>query len=1104
VRSYDDLGLGAGLGFRGCNYLTFQSFTTGNCQVAGVSIEVGGQHFNASGNSKFAAPGTAGIGLSINSPIAAVDLKGVDFHRCVTGIKVIDAYSLTIDGATMYEIGRRSTNGTGIDLFSGDAVVAILGLHIDPQMHTANSILTDYGVRIRAAFTGTLHIVAPHIVDMQVGDIVNEGTAAVTNYANMVTASPNMTPAQFDALVGANDVVWVLQPFSTTWATTGDLSAYSGKTIIFMPSGEAMINSTASPILRVGGTDNRFGGKWWIKGTGASVDQIAVEVASGSYRHYWDHFKPENVGIGMQGTKGVIREIVTQAFEPKNVLSYGRRFYSYTNGDEIGLIVDRRIYEQTTDSDADNCIMYSMGPNVGSGGLIGLDHGGGLYYGGKHFIDCWATEALLSASWAANVVTFTTEENHGVPVGGTFVTANNTPSGYDGTWVATSGTTGKTLKAALLVDPGANTVLGSFTDNALRQGIYDNKPASIRLTNVTRRGGTHTSFKFRAGGDVMLVNCKSDDAGTSAAITAQSWSANVLTFTCGTDRGVRVGDYFYVVGSVGTGGGSAAYNGTFLAIAGTTGSTIKATSLTDPGASTTLGTLHSIGHGFHFGPDYQGMAVIDGGQVHESNGNGIRWEAAKAIGLKVKGTEIWNSSYADQAGVWSGYYQDLASSNVHLDSVTSGTGDHWRRASRTITFSGLPIAGETITFNGTAVTFRATASLQNEVTIGADAAATAQNLVDFINANQQSVFTAITATLSGAVVTIMHYPGATYGNAYTLTEAATNVAVSGSPLSAGTGNATQKYGFENIAHGRRNCSVVNCNGNNNITGAFSLNGYGRVIEVTDNLNAALRVTQLGGGPALVVEDSTNPDATPFVIDNAGRVVSGYTAPLAYGGNNTTPRHQIVATLPAENGYGVTLFRSTITDYPTFNFGRARGSTVGTYTAVVVDTVLGGVQWQGADGTGLIPAAEIKALVDGTPGTNDMPGRLVFSTTKDGEAAVTDRWQIGQRGILRALSGSLSRAAPVTKTADFTVADTENWLINNKSGSSCTVTLPAAASYPGREIMLLNYQAQTVISASSNVVPLAGGAAGTAILAATAGKWCTLVSDATNWLIMKAG
>jgi hypothetical protein len=94
-------------------------------------------------------------------------------------------------------------------------------------------------------------------------------------------------------------------------------------------------------------------------------------------------------------------------------------------------------------------------------------------------------------------------------------------------------------------------------------------------------------------------------------------------------------------------------------------------------------------------------------------------------------------------------------------------------------------------------------------------------------------------------------------------------------------------------------------------------------------------------------------------------------------------------------------------------------------------------------------------------------------------------------------------APVTKTANFTVAAGETWLINNKSGSTCTVTLPAAASYVGRYITFQNYQAQFLVSASSNVVPRAGGSAGTAILDDVAGNWATLVSDGTNWVIMQA-
>jgi len=49
----------------------------------------------------------------------------------------------------------------------------------------------------------------------------------------------------------------------------------------------------------------------------------------------------------------------------------------------------------------------------------------------------------------------------------------------------------------------------------------------------------------------------------------------------------------------------------------------------------------------------------------------------------------------------------------------------------------------------------------------------------------------------------------------------------------------------------------------------------------------------------------------------------------------------------------------------------------------------------------------------------------------------------------------------------------------------------------------NLQAQTVVSASSNVVPIGTAVPGTAILPATIGAWATLVSDGTNWVVMQA-
>lgn len=115
--------------------------------------------------------------------------------------------------------------------------------------------------------------------------------------------------------------------------------------------------------------------------------------------------------------------------------------------------------------------------------------------------------------------------------------------------------------------------------------------------------------------------------------------------------------------------------------------------------------------------------------------------------------------------------------------------------------------------------------------------------------------------------------------------------------------------------------------------------------------------------------------------------------------------------------------------------------------------------------------------------------------------------VGQALVFTNTSGQLgyytppiqSAVAPNSQTGtNYAIVSTDNTVIYN--GSGLTLTLPAAsAANAGRRIRLLTITTHTVISATSNVVPCAGGAAGTAILAATAGKWADLESDGVaNW------
>ena len=201
--------------------------------------------------------------------------------------------------------------------------------------------------------------------------------------------------------------------------------------------------------------------------------------------------------------------------------------------------------------------------------------------------------------------------------------------------------------------------------------------------------------------------------------------------------------------------------------------------------------------------------------------------------------------------------------------------------------------------------------------------------------------------------------------------------------------------------------------------------------------------------------------------------------------------------------------------PNITLDASYGDTQNPYAVKTANYVLAGP----TTGAAALPtfralvAADIPALPYGT-GTvtsvsvvsaNGFTGTVATATTTP---AITLTTSI--TGVLKGNGTAISAAvvntdyfapsAPVTKTADFTVAATDVWLINNKSGSTCTATLPTASSWSGRVLRFQNYQTQTLVSASSNVVPLAGGAAGTSILLASAGDSATLVSDGSNWLM----
>jgi hypothetical protein len=139
------------------------------------------------------------------------------------------------------------------------------------------------------------------------------------------------------------------------------------------------------------------------------------------------------------------------------------------------------------------------------------------------------------------------------------------------------------------------------------------------------------------------------------------------------------------------------------------------------------------------------------------------------------------------------------------------------------------------------------------------------------------------------------------------------------------------------------------------------------------------------------------------IDSSGRLLVGTSTGAAFTAGSTgvyTPYLQI------SGGGGAAEDKSSLAlvQYnqggtgrcPGLFLGKSRSSSIA-QGLVLNGEALGEISFQGSDGSNFIRAAQIRADVDGTPGTNDMPCRLVFSTTADGASSPTERMRIRNNG-----------------------------------------------------------------------------------------------------------
>ena len=306
----------------------------------------------------------------------------------------------------------------------------------------------------------------------------------------------------------------------------------------------------------------------------------------------------------------------------------------------------------------------------------------------------------------------------------------------------------------------------------------------------------------------------------------------------------------------------------------------------------------------------------------------------------------------------------------------------------------------------------------------ANAAFVAANAANLTDTTQNNSITASFATANSAA----SYANSAFAaaNAATATNTTQNNSITAAFntanaafVAANAANATDTTQNNSIsaAFTRANNSI-NANTGGTITGDLSVTG--NTIISGNSANAALRITQIGAGNALLVEDSANPDSTPFVVSAAGLVGIGTTAPnvnlevvdsnpSAVARGSATTSMALVGAL-ANDYYSTPSYTGTyLAQY---------GSTASGTTLGFANASLGFLAFQNTTSNALIY-------------TNGGTG-IVFGTTS------VDRGRVSSAGIwsLGAAAGSESlRVTPVASAVNY-------W---NFTGNSTGNAIGAAAT-----------------------------------------------------------
>ena len=169
-------------------------------------------------------------------------------------------------------------------------------------------------------------------------------------------------------------------------------------------------------------------------------------------------------------------------------------------------------------------------------------------------------------------------------------------------------------------------------------------------------------------------------------------------------------------------------------------------------------------------------------------------------------------------------------------------------------------------------------------------------------------------------------------------------------------------------------------------------------------------------------------------DSSGRLLVGTsTARSNFFNTSFAPTVQIETATSSNRGLSI-INNSSADTGAVLILGQSRGDSIGSNTALTSGREIGQIDFQGNDGADFVAAARIEAYVDGTPGANDMPGRLVFSTTADGASSPTERARITSNGHFKATTDN-SYATMDADAHGFRQSFSGNWTLDTCNTSA---------------------------------------------------------------------